>query len=355
MNQSLIYYLLAGGMKSIRVDNFIFFLRMGKVSYRRINGATSGKNWERTEKRVKSNGDFSGARYMSSHMKEAYDGLPVWKHAAEYRTGNSQTSDSYRHRVNHGCVNKLGEVEDFKHFVISDGSLLLPPDMTMTRQDNVITLAWNDERNATSARPSDIIHVMVIGTTRPDALMLLHGTSATRAEGTASFTVQAKENETLHVYPFFGNTTNKAFSPNEYFLAPAEINEPAQAAVTDKFHTFTAGQEINMNDTLQEFFNDVYEITRQIPRGKVLTYGKIAVLAGRPQHARWVGRAMAQAPANDTLPCHRVVNSVGQTAPGWPQQRTLLESEGVTFRANDRVDMKKHLWEIFPHGRGSSE
>ena len=55
-----------------------------------------------------------------------------------------------------------------------------------------------------------------------------------------------------------------------------------------------------MNDTLQEFFNDVYEITRQIPRGKVLTYGKIAVLAGRPQHARWVGRAMAQAPADDT-------------------------------------------------------
>ena len=64
---------------------------------------------------------------------------------------------------------------------------------------------------------------------------------------------------------------------------------------------------------------------------------------------------MAQAPADDTLPCHRIVNSVGQTAPGWPQQRTLLESEGVTFRANDRVDMKKHLWEIFPHGRGSSE
>ncbi|HJA14693.1 MAG TPA: hypothetical protein H9796_06375 [Candidatus Butyricimonas faecavium] len=83
MNQSLIYYLLASGMKSIRVDNLIFFLRMGKVSYRRVTDATSGKNWERTEKRIKSNGDFSGARYMSSHMKEAYEGLPVWKHAAE--------------------------------------------------------------------------------------------------------------------------------------------------------------------------------------------------------------------------------------------------------------------------------
>ncbi|HJA14692.1 MAG TPA: hypothetical protein H9796_06370 [Candidatus Butyricimonas faecavium] len=123
-------------------------------------------------------------------------------------------------------MNKLGEVEDFKHFMVSDGSLLLPLDMTMTRQENVITLAWNDKRNSASALPSDIIHVMVIGTTRPDALMLLHGTSATRAGGTASFTVQAKEGETLHVYPFFGNVTNKAFSPNEYFLAPAKIKEP---------------------------------------------------------------------------------------------------------------------------------
>ena len=111
-----------------------------------------------------------------------------------------------------------------------------------------------------------------------------------------------------------------------------------------------------MDETLREFFNDVYEITRQIPRGKVLTYGRIAALAGRPQHARWVGRAMAQSPDDKTLSCHRVVNSVGQTAPGWPQQRTQLESEGVTFRANGCVDMKKHLWVILtaPHSGGSS-
>ena len=133
-------------------------------------------------------------------------------------------------------------------------------------------------------------------------------------------------------------------------------NEPARAIVTDKFNTFTLEQELNMDETLREFFNDVYEITRQIPRGKVLTYGRIAALAGRPQHARWVGRAMAQSPDDKTLSCHRVVNSVGQTAPGWPQQRTQLESEGVTFRANGCVDMKKHLWEILtaPHSGGSS-
>ena len=57
-------------------------------------------------------------------------------------------------------------------------------------------------------------------------------------------------------------------------------NEPARAVVTDKFNTFTLEQELNMDETLREFFNDVYEITRQIPRGKVLTYGRIAALAG---------------------------------------------------------------------------
>jgi len=60
-------------------------------------------------------------------------------------------------------------------------------------------------------------------------------------------------------------------------------NEPARAIVTDKFNTFTLEQELNMDETLREFFNDVYEITRQIPRGKVLTYGRIAALAGRWQ------------------------------------------------------------------------
>lgn len=58
---------------------------------------------------------------------------------------------------------------------------------------------------------------------------------------------------------------------------------------------------------------------------------------------------MALAPPDGTLPCHRVVNSIGETAPGWTEQRTLLENEGVTFLTNGRVDMKKHLWEVFRH------
>ena len=92
------------------------------------------------------------------------------------------------------------------------------------------------------------------------------------------------------------------------------------------------------------FGEDVLNIVSQIPRGKVTTYGHIAALAGWPSHSRMVGRTLRYTPGTEKLPCHRVVNIVGRTAPGWSQQRTLLEAEGVTFKPNGHVDMQRHLW-----------
>ena len=93
------------------------------------------------------------------------------------------------------------------------------------------------------------------------------------------------------------------------------------------------------------FRHDVLNIVSQIPRGYVTTYGIIAAWAGWPSHARMVGRTLRYTPEAATLPCHRVVNREGRTAPGWSRQRTLLEEEGVTFKANGHVDMQRHLWE----------
>jgi len=86
----------------------------------------------------------------------------------------------------------------------------------------------------------------------------------------------------------------------------------------------------------------VYSIVADIPHGFVLSYGVLALLAGVPRNARLIGRIMSQAP-RDTR-SHRIVNSAGRTVPGWTEQRALLEAEGITFRPNGRVDMKKHLW-----------
>ena len=97
------------------------------------------------------------------------------------------------------------------------------------------------------------------------------------------------------------------------------------------------------------FFNDVYKIVERIPEGMVITYGMIAYMIGRPRAARIVGWAMNNAPNERDLPCYRVVNKAGEMAPsdifgGEDVQRMMLESEGVTFLDNGRINMKKHMW-----------
>lgn len=96
-------------------------------------------------------------------------------------------------------------------------------------------------------------------------------------------------------------------------------------------------------------FEKIYAVVRRIPEGKVSTYGQIARLAGNPRWARVVGYALHVNPAFGKIPCHRVVNREGRTAPafafgGSDVQRAMLESEGVTFLPDGRVDLEKHNW-----------
>ena len=93
-----------------------------------------------------------------------------------------------------------------------------------------------------------------------------------------------------------------------------------------------------------DLFRDVYDIVAQIPRGRVVTYGQIAQLLEMPGYSRHVGQALASAP--EGLPCHRVVNASGRTAPHWPRQRKLLETEGVRFKSNGCVDLAATEWEL---------
>ena len=88
----------------------------------------------------------------------------------------------------------------------------------------------------------------------------------------------------------------------------------------------------------------IYEIlsaVEEIPAGRVASYGQIARLVGRDRNARLVGNVLSRAEFYGSYPCHRVVNHAGRTAPGGGEQRALLESEGVRFKPNGCVDMKK--------------
>jgi methylated-DNA-protein-cysteine methyltransferase-like protein len=89
---------------------------------------------------------------------------------------------------------------------------------------------------------------------------------------------------------------------------------------------------------------------RQIPRGKVATYGQIACLAGIPRNSRQVGAILRSLPTELDLPWFRVVNSKGEISfrgnPNSEQdQRAKLESEGVEFNDRDRISLKQFGWE----------
>lgn len=94
------------------------------------------------------------------------------------------------------------------------------------------------------------------------------------------------------------------------------------------------------------FYAEVYGIVKEIPMGRVTTYGQIARLLGKPGSSRMVGQAMFHAPETLGLPCHRVVNSQGRLAPDWLEQRERLIDESVLFKKNGNVDMKKCSWEL---------
>lgn len=104
-----------------------------------------------------------------------------------------------------------------------------------------------------------------------------------------------------------------------------------------------------MKDKEFNFYERVYAVVEKIPKGKVATYGQIAMILGNPNASRAVGYALHNAPSQRSLPCHRVVNRKGELAPGaifgkQEFQRDLLLAEGILFDINGLIDMERCIW-----------
>ena len=89
---------------------------------------------------------------------------------------------------------------------------------------------------------------------------------------------------------------------------------------------------------------EILSVVEEIPEGRVASYGQIAALIGREQNSRLVGRVLSMAAHYGTYPCHRVVNHAGRLAPFFPEQRELLQREGVELKENGCVDMLRYGW-----------
>jgi methylated-DNA-protein-cysteine methyltransferase-like protein len=101
---------------------------------------------------------------------------------------------------------------------------------------------------------------------------------------------------------------------------------------------------IAMSDTL---YHRIYEVVRQIPPGRVATYGQVATVVGPPVTARQVGEAMAALrddPPGPPVPWQRVINAQGKVSTG-PRQQQLLAQEGVVFNAQGGTDLRRFGWQ----------
>jgi methylated-DNA-protein-cysteine methyltransferase-like protein len=103
---------------------------------------------------------------------------------------------------------------------------------------------------------------------------------------------------------------------------------------------------------MPSFFDQVYAVVRQIPPGKVASYGQVAALLGHPRAARTVGWALAalREQQEQDVPWQRVINAQGRVsirnlehAP--EEQQMLLEAEGVVFNERGFVDWKRYGWD----------
>jgi len=101
--------------------------------------------------------------------------------------------------------------------------------------------------------------------------------------------------------------------------------------------------------TEMTFKEKIYQVTNQIPWGKVATYGQIAALAGYPRAARAVGMCMRTNPNAPATPCHRVVSSTGHlvgysAGDGISTKKSMLRHEGVEFKGS-KIDLRIFQWQ----------
>jgi methylated-DNA-protein-cysteine methyltransferase related protein len=106
--------------------------------------------------------------------------------------------------------------------------------------------------------------------------------------------------------------------------------------------------EMNSGPGINSFTFKAKRLIKQVPRGKVATYGQVAALAGSPLGARQVVRVLHSSSRKDNLPWHRIINGTGRISlppgGGYEEQKALLLQEGISFDSTDRIDLDLFQW-----------
>jgi len=108
---------------------------------------------------------------------------------------------------------------------------------------------------------------------------------------------------------------------------------------------------MKVSEQTKDFFEQVYQVVRLIPKGRVTSYGSIAKALGTPKSSRMVGWAMNASHKHPDIPAHRVVNRIGMLTGKMhfetpTKMQELLEKEGVEIKKDKVVDFKNIFWDV---------
>lgn len=203
------------GLISGRMGNMVYYVRNGKQCVRRVAIPGKKRKWEtegRTEKQKAVTGRFAIVQaFYAKYNKAVSD--KIWQAAARKRR---MTGSNLFNSVNCKCFSGDGRLVDFENFRFADGELLLPRRIQLVENGRKFRVTWEEEREWTSASPTDRLWVGVLYDAHPLAPLLALDVKGTREEGAGEFTLDESMGPTAHIYCFFGRADESTFSESRY-------------------------------------------------------------------------------------------------------------------------------------------
>lgn len=218
------------GLISGRLGNMIYYVRNGKQCVRRV--AIPGKKQRsetegRTEKQRAVTGRFAIVQAFYAKYNRAVS-AKIWQAAARKRR---MTGSNLFNSVNCKCFSGDGRLVDFETFRFADGELLLPRRIQLVDDGRKFRVTWEEEREWTSASPTDRLWVGVLYSAHPLAPLLALDVKGTREEGTGEFTLDHSMGTVAHIYCFFGRADESAFSESRYFRLAGSGTNPGETEI----------------------------------------------------------------------------------------------------------------------------
>ena len=201
-----------GDSKRVFLRSVIAFKRLGRWVYRVAKNRVN-PNRKKHPEMERTNVDFKKTRRFFARMKVALENIPTWRVAA-VKYGGKMTGDNFMFHVNY---DKLvgGSVACFHLFRFSVGSLFQPWDLSASREGNVVTVTWHDNRISPHCSPDDVLLAGLVDRKNPRRPMLLD-LNATRSSGTCTFELNPNFGKELHFYFFFCNRWRTEFSSSQH-------------------------------------------------------------------------------------------------------------------------------------------